>query len=821
MTRARLIAPGTLILLLMGAPPTAPAVELPEGFSLEQVASGLRLPTAMAFGPDGLILVTEKAGVVRTVSHGVLQDEPFLDLSNVVNSRGDRGLTGIDLHPDFPATPLVYLAYSYDPPGLPGEPHASDGPDGDGPRLSHVVHVTADVSTRYQTAVPETLTVLMGGAGTLGMILASDGSPEQPLCEDGGVPIADCLPSDSPAHGAGSVRFGPDGALYVGHGDGSNPMILDTRALRAQDLTTASGKLFRVDPRTGLGLPDNPFFDGDAATNQSKVWSYGLRNPFRYAFHPDSGEIYIGDVGWNSWEEINAGGGKNFGWPCWEGAVHQPAYENLDPTREVCLAIYENEETSEPLYYYRRPRTGGSLILGEFVTSAAYPPRYHGALFFGDYNDRWLRTLQTRSDGSLAASPFGFSVAAMVHMAQGPDGHLYLVAIDTDSIYRLVYNGANNPPTAVADASPESGAPALEVQFSSGRSTDPDGDPLSFEWDFGDGSTSTDPAPVHVFTEPGAYLVRLTATDGHGARDFDEIQIRAGVSFPSAIIQSPGSGTTYVIGETLTLRGSGSDPEDGALTGENLEWVVTLHHAGHEHPDWFRASGETTDMTITDHGDDTSLELTLVARDSGGLEATDTVVIHPRNASIILESSPQGMELVYENGSAPTPLVAEAPLGAERLIAAPPIQNHLSFTRWSDGGERSHAIAVDRPLRTLIAYYENRSPLAVPATSSHPSDPSLVVHFDGSRSSDPEGSPLTYFWDFGDGNTASGVAPEHQYAEAGAYMVSLTVTDVHRATNRMSMRIAVGFQSPFRRGVRPPTSGGAAQDQQRNRASRP
>lgn len=789
----------TFVAATMSAQP-----ELPPGFALELVSSNLQLPTAMAIGPDSLILVTEKSGRVRTVRFGVLQNEDFIDLSAEVNSRGDRGLTGIAMHPEFPEMPYVYLAYSYDPPGLPGEANASDGPDGDGPRLTRIVRITADVASNYETAVEGSLRVVMGAAGNLGMILASDGSPAQPLCEENGIAIDDCLPSDSPAHGAGGVRFGPDGALYVGHGDGSDPMILDTRALRAQDLTTASGKIFRVDPMTGEGLPDNPFFDGDASHNRSKVWSYGLRNPFRFAFHPDSGEIFIGDVGWNSWEELNIGGGKNFGWPCYEGNLRQPAFENLEPTRERCLEVYENATTTEPAYFYHRPKTGGSLILGEFASSDSYPARYRGTLFFGDYNDRWLRTLEPDLEGGWAARPFGFSVAALVHMVEGPDGNLYFVAIDSGTIHRLVYNGENNPPEASVDASPESGAPPLDVQFSSARSSDPDGDPLTWRWDFGDGTTSTEANPLHRFEQPARYLVRLTVADPEGAIDSDEIAINVGVSLPAATIIAPDAGSHYTIGEEITLRGSGLDPEDGSIPDERLEWHAILHHSGHTHPDWFHAGGSTATMNVVDHGDDTWLELILTARDSGGLTASDSVEIHPRKGSLLLESDPAGMELVYESAAYPTPFVAEPPAGSERLVAAPPVQNHLSFARWSDGGDRSHSVPVDGSLQTLVAYYENRPPLAAPGVVSDLSDPSLNVQFDGSRSFDPEEGPLFYRWDFGDGTTGSGVNPIHRYETAGPYMVSLTVRDVHGAQNRMMMRIAVGFQSPFRRGVRRP-----------------
>jgi glucose/arabinose dehydrogenase len=157
-------------------------------------------------------------------------------------------------------------------------------------------------------------------------------------------PVQDCIPSDSPSHSIGTVTFSPDGsALFVGTGDGAHFNFTDKRALRSLQLNSMAGKIFRIDPITGQGLPSNPFYDGDPNSNRSKVYNLGLRNPFRFTIHPQTGIPYIGDVGWNSWEEINTGIGKNFGWPCYEGgpisSLPQGSYQYLslihisEPTR--------------------------------------------------------------------------------------------------------------------------------------------------------------------------------------------------------------------------------------------------------------------------------------------------------------------------------------------------------------------------------------------------------------------------------------------------------------------------------------------------------
>ena len=171
-----------------------------------------------------------------------------------------------------------------------------------------------------------------------------------------GAPIDDCMPSDEDSHSIGTVMFGNDGSLFVGSGDGSNYTAVDPRALRSQNSTAWRARSCGSTPLTGSGLPDNPFYDATCPTcNRSKVYAMGLRNPFRFTVHPVTNEVYIGDVGWNTWEEINTGKGANFGWPCYEGGAagspapaesgvtDQPAagsYANDSSTSAACAALY-------------------------------------------------------------------------------------------------------------------------------------------------------------------------------------------------------------------------------------------------------------------------------------------------------------------------------------------------------------------------------------------------------------------------------------------------------------------------------------------------
>src|SRR5207244_12775597 len=123
---------------------------------------------------------------------------------------------------------------------------------------------------------------------------------------------------------------------------------VDDLALRGQNLDSLAGKLLHID-RTGNGFPTNPFFNGNASANRSKVWDYGLRNPYRFNLKPTTNVPYIGQVGWNSWEDIYVGvPGRNFGWPCYEGNFQQAGYSAFS----TCQALYSAGGRTAPLYSY-------------------------------------------------------------------------------------------------------------------------------------------------------------------------------------------------------------------------------------------------------------------------------------------------------------------------------------------------------------------------------------------------------------------------------------------------------------------------------------
>ncbi|MGK7888853.1 MAG: PQQ-dependent sugar dehydrogenase, partial [Leptolyngbyaceae cyanobacterium] len=329
-------------------------------FVRETIASGLFLPTAFDWIPGSdTILVAEKDGLVKVVQDGVVQATPLLDLTERVNNAGDRGLGGLAVHPDFANTPYVYLAYTLDPPETQSFPDDRNSkPDGRGNRPSQVIRITVsmDPVTNAVSVVPDSEVILLGNNSlweftTQGNSTAALGRPQSGIAEDGSY-IEDYLVTDSLSHSVGMLQFGTDGSLFVANGDGASFNFADPRAVRVQDIDSLSGKILRVDPITGEGLGDNPFFNGDPNSNRSKVHSYGLRNPFRFAINKDTNTPYIGDVGWTQWEEINTGVGVNYGWPYYEGGdneINLPTSE-YDQLPEAQAFYASGELATAPIF---------------------------------------------------------------------------------------------------------------------------------------------------------------------------------------------------------------------------------------------------------------------------------------------------------------------------------------------------------------------------------------------------------------------------------------------------------------------------------------
>jgi glucose/arabinose dehydrogenase len=698
------------------AAPTAPPGFINESF----ISTGLNLPTAIAFAPGNTVFIAEKRGVVRVWRQGALLAAPFIDIQDDVNQLGDRGLLGLAVHPDFPSAPYVYLLYTYDPPGA--------SKDGVGARVSRLLRVTANANNHYVAATGEgARVVILGTNSTLensGNIGNLD-DIEHPACADGQGYVRDCVPSDADTHTIGTVTFGPDGKLYVGTGDGAMYVTADPRALRAIELDSMGGKIFRLDPLTGRGLSDNPFWNGDADSNRSKVLSYGLRNPFRFTVHPRTGVLHTGDVGWATWEEINVGNGKNFGWPCYEGgdqgSARQGQYANNGGTMARCLRLYaEGEDAVQaPAYAYQHLLISASAAAGGFYAGTAWPAPYRNALFISDYNRNWIKYATFDAEGRATVHDFAENVADRGGPAQvtfGPDGHLYYVALGMLSeIRRIRYvpNG-NGAPEADILADKTSGSAPLTVKFSGRGSSDAEGQSLSYIWDFGDGGNSTQAEPEHVFTKNGRFTVTLTVTDPQGGAGSAQLEIIVGNSRPEFVFTSPGPQYTYYSGEKVGFSVTALDPEDGEVS-YLTEYKVMLHHNEHVHFDQAAYKGTQGEFTAEDHGDNTYYEICAVAYDTQGASSLAKCLdVRPFTVRYTFDTVPSGLQLDYGGKTYTTPFTVATITNSKRDLSAPAVQNGYEFSEWSTGGARVHTLTIEDGPRTLIARYKQAAPVDTP-----------------------------------------------------------------------------------------------------------
>ena len=660
--------------LAAGAP--AGAATLPEDFQEIVVISGRTQPTAIRFASGGGMFLAEKSGLVWFYDDfDDASPTMAADLRASVHNFWDRGLLGMAVHPDFPATPHVYVLYAHDT-WPPGDPRFAD-----------------PTQPRWGTGLPSPSTadpcpsppgptadgcVVFGRLSRLVIDTGSMTGTEQILLQGNWC-------QQYPSHSTGDLVFGEDGYLYVSAGDGAsfnfadwgqdgspvnpcddppdgiggpnNGTNAEGGALRSQDILTPSdptsldGAILRLDVSTTppTAPADNPLV-GNGVADDDFIVAIGLRNPFRINKRPGTDEIWITDVGWSTWEELNrledaTGDVEDFGWPCYEGgngvSTKQSGYQGRDLCRrlygELAPPVPANVVPTAPYYAYRHDTkvvpgelcgTGSSSATGVvFNTGGNFPPEYDGAVFFADSSRQCVWTMFAGG-----GDPNPADIEPLVSLASGrvvdiqmtDDGRLYYVDFDNGRVYRVEYFTDNQPPTAHVTATPESGLSPLLVDFDGSGSSDPeDGGALAFAWDLdgdGDFDDSTAVAPGFTYVQPGAHLVRLRAEDSGGASDVASIVITVDNTPPVATIVAPAEGFEWHVGEDIDWEVMAIDPQDGPLPASQLSLDIILHHCAtpedcHTHPLTTVAGAATGSFEAPDHPYPSYLELVLTAAD--------------------------------------------------------------------------------------------------------------------------------------------------------------------------------------------------------------
>jgi hypothetical protein len=340
-------------------------------------------PTFLTSYPDDpdKLLVVERAGRVELVDHGAVST--FLDATSLVGIiEGERGMWSIALAPDFASTRRLYAIYAGSVTG--GDIQLDEfRAQGD----------AVDLSSRR--------------------------------------PVLTIEHSERANHNGGQLQFGPDGYLYISTGDG------DRRSLNGQDLTTLLGKLLRIDPRESGGAPysipaDNPFV---GIVGQDEIWSYGLRNPYRFSFDRVTGALAIGDVGRQRLEEVDydpgtsPGRGDNYGWPCFEGSE----IRNTDPT--FCTSP---QDLVFPIQEYDH-NDGYCSVIGGYVVRDRSLGALYGRYLDADLCAGVVRSLIPAVPQAVDERSEGITVARPVSFGEDSCGRLYVLSLN-GPVSRLVGN---------------------------------------------------------------------------------------------------------------------------------------------------------------------------------------------------------------------------------------------------------------------------------------------------------------------------------------------------------------------------------------------
>lgn len=711
--------------LLLLAPSPVRGATLPAGFVETEIGGTWNEAVGLVFAPDGRMYVWERGGRVWTIENGVKSATPFLDLREEVAGYRDFGLLGFALHPDFYNNGHVYLLYVVDRHHLfhfGTQNYSSSSNLYFQATIGRITRYTARSADGYRSVDPASRRVLLGETRSTGF----------PVLHE--------------SHATGTILVGTDGTLLASCGDGAsysstdvgsagetywqqalNDGILRPKenvgAYRSQLVDCLNGKVIRIDPETGDGVPGNPFFDAaNPRAPRSRMWAMGLRNPFRMTQRPgtgshdradaDPGVLYIGDVGYGTWEDLHVCDrpGLNFGWPAFEGLQANSGYTSASPANQdapnprfgiggctqqfflfrdlikqasllapswpnPCITNQQIPATI-PRFVHTRPaldwrhgqtlaRTGiysnnqaavinigeagspvsGSMFPGNsstggaWQTNSAFPPPFRNTYFHGDYGAQWIKSFVfTTNNQPVAVQNFTDNAGGVVDIEVDPtNGDLYYIAW-TAFLRRVRYvPGGNQLPTAMAGANTNFGPAPLDVQFSSAGSSDPESQPLTFRWNFGDGTpTSTNASPGHTFNAPPGvptpFTVTLVVTDSGGASATNRVLISVNNTPPQVTITSPTNGTRYSLANPTTYNCTAivTDAEHGPAQ-RRCSWQTILHHNNHSHAEPADTNCATTTLIspVGCNGETYYYRVTLTVTDAAGLATTREVLLHP------------------------------------------------------------------------------------------------------------------------------------------------------------------------------------------------
>ncbi|HEX5542899.1 MAG TPA: ThuA domain-containing protein [Micromonospora sp.] len=475
------------------------------------------------------------------------------------------------------------------------------------------------------------------------------------------------------------------------------------------------GKLLRIVPKAegGYSIPEGNMFAPGTPNTRPEIYAMGFRNPFRFSIDPETGWVGLADYGPDNsndradrgpagiveWNLIKEPG--FYGWPMCQGP-NMP-YRDVDyTTSPVTVGDYfdcEKPVNDSPrntglrdlpaakpaqLYYGYRvssvpsviPAGGGLAPMGgpfyryddELDSDTKFPEYYDGKPFFYEWAKNRLYSLTLDGDGDVEKiNPFlpppSGEWRAPIDSKFGPDGSLYVLDWGggfgrhnpASGLYRVDYISGSRSPVAAVTATPDSGQAPLEVRFSGEQSIDPEGEALTYAWDFdGDGTVdSTDPKPTHTYTKNGVYDARLTVTDPHGKTGTTTVPITVGNTRPEVKFNHPPNGGFFDFGDVVSWDLTVTDAEESVIDDEEIIIQPALGHDEHAHPaePLFGRKGSVATSLGGGHGEDMNVFYVLDGRytDKGGsgdipaLTGSDTTLLFAKRRQAEHHTSAQNI----------------------------------------------------------------------------------------------------------------------------------------------------------------------------------
>ncbi|MFD6567884.1 ThuA domain-containing protein [Micromonospora profundi] len=700
-------------------------------------------PMAMAVAPDGRVIYVQRGGQVKIFKPSTNSTVTAGTLS--VYTGGEDGLTGMALDPNFASNGYVYLYHS----------PASSSTD-----VNRVSRYTLSGDTLNLSSEARIIDIPAYRDRTFPEPGHTGGYIE--FGPDGNLYIG--TGDDTPPN------LDPNWQGYAPLDWRSGKSNLDA-ARTAGNTNDLRGKLLRIRPQAsgGYTIPTGNLYAQGTAQTKPEIYAMGFRNPFRFSIDPATGWVYLADYGpdrnpptTNRGPEglvelnvIKAPG--NYGWPFCHGD-NQP-YAPFNPDTGVvgakfnCSAPVNNSPNNTGLtslrpvvapnmwYGYGTSPTfpelgsGGSAPMGGPVyrydaanpSATKFPPYYDGVHFFYEWSRSYLKevhfdsaTAVTRTNPFLPTARFN----KPMDMEFGKDGSLYLLEWGTNfgggnsdsGLYRIDYIQGGRSPIAKATGTPTSGSAPLTVQFSSAGTADPDpGNTLSYQWTFGDGTTSTAANPSKVYTSNGNYTAQLKVTDNTGKTGFANVQITVGNSAPVVTITTPPNGGMLTFGDKVSYQITVTDPDGGTVDCSKVVLNPALGHDDHAHEttEYPGCSGTISTDLLGGHPDGANLFYVLNARytDSGGaggaapLTGTAQVILQPKHKQAEYYSSQSGVRVVEQSAAESGKRVGD--ISNNDWIAFNPMSlsgiSNVSYRLSSPSGGGTIELRAGSPTGTLLA----------------------------------------------------------------------------------------------------------------------